>query len=190
MDIPKIAAVGAGYWGKNIVRNLDQLGALACICDSRPKQLLSFKDAYPNARLVAGYDEVLSDPDISGVAIASPAGLHGEMIRQAIEAGKDVYVEKPLCLSEAEGVQLIDMARERGRALMVGHLLHYHEAVIKLKELVKDGVLGKLHYLFSTRLNFGKFRAEENVLWSFAPHDISVILSLTGEMPAEVSASG
>ena len=190
MGIPRIGVIGAGYWGKNIVRNLDQLGALACICDSSSKQLQAYKKTFPHAVLAASYKEVLSNPDISGVAIASPAALHGDMINQALEAGKDVYVEKPLCLSETEGARLISKAREKGLVLMVGHLLHYHEAVIRLKELVREGELGKIYYIFSSRLNLGKFRAEENVLWSFAPHDISVILSLAGEMPDEVSASG
>ncbi len=190
MEIPTTAVAGAGNWGKNIVRNLDRLGALACICDSSPHILEAYRQTYPNARLTQDYQEVLADDSIRSVAIASPAAMHGAMARHALEAGKDVFVEKPLCLSEAEGKALVGLAQKKGAVLMVGHLLHYHGAVMKLKELARSGELGEIYYIFSSRLNLGTFRKEENVVWSFAPHDISVILSLTSAMPDEVSCFG
>jgi len=138
----------------------------------------------------ADYLEVLANPDVDAVALATPAGLHGRMVREALESGKDAYVEKPLCLSEGEAVQLVERARELKRILMVGHLLWYHPAVLKLKSLVSNGDLGRVQYIYSNRLNMGKLRREENVLWSFAPHDVSIVLGILGEEPVRVQASG
>jgi UDP-2-acetamido-3-amino-2,3-dideoxy-glucuronate N-acetyltransferase len=127
---------------------------------------------------------------VRGVAIATPAETHGRLVRQSLEAGKDVLVEKPLCLSSHEGKELVALAAETDRMLMVGHLLWYHPAILKLKELVDAGELGRIQYISSNRLNLGKIRREENILWSFAPHDVSVILGLVGEMPDMVEAWG
>jgi UDP-2-acetamido-3-amino-2,3-dideoxy-glucuronate N-acetyltransferase len=135
-------------------------------------------------------EQVLADSEVAGVAIATPAETHGELVRRALLAGKDVLVEKPLCLSVEEGRQLVALASEKCRVLMVGHLLWYHPAVLKLRELVADGELGRLRYIYSSRLNLGKIRREENILWSFAPHDISVTLALVGEMPNVIQAQG
>jgi UDP-2-acetamido-3-amino-2,3-dideoxy-glucuronate N-acetyltransferase len=190
MRKPAVAAVGAGYWGKNIIRSLHNLGALSCVCDSSEKALEVQRETYVGVRTETDYQAVLDDGKITAVAIASPAARHAEMIRQALEAGKDVYVEKPLCLSESEGASLVALAAGLGRVLMVGHLLHYHDAVVKLKEMISQGELGKIHYIYSNRLNLGKFRSEENALWSFAPHDVSVILGLAGEMPENVFCNG
>jgi UDP-2-acetamido-3-amino-2,3-dideoxy-glucuronate N-acetyltransferase len=190
MKKPAVAAVGAGYWGKNVIRALHKLGALACVCDSSEKALAVQRETYVGVRTETDYRAVLDDGAITAVAIASPAARHAEMIRQALEAGKDVYVEKPLCLSESEGASLVALAAGLGRVLMVGHLLHYHDAVVKLKEMISRGELGKVYYIYSNRLNLGKFRSEENALWSFAPHDVSVILGLAGEMPDNVFTSG
>jgi len=186
----KIAVVGSGYWGKNLVRNFNNLGSLHTICDTNPATLESFAEQYPQVRGVSQYDQVINDPEISGVALATPAPTHAGLARQAMLAGKDVYVEKPLCLSEQEGEELNTLARKENRILMVGHLLWYHPVVLKLKELVDHGELGRIQYIYSNRLNLGKLRREENVLWSFAPHDISVILGLTGEMPESIRAQG
>ncbi|HID98243.1 MAG TPA: oxidoreductase [Thermodesulfobacteriaceae bacterium] len=185
-----IAVIGTGYWGKNLVRNFHSLEALHTICDVNPDTVRDFCAQYPGIQGVAAFSEVLADPDIAGVAISTPAATHGTLIREAILAGKDVYVEKPLCLSEKQGRELNRLARENGCILMVGHLLWYHPVVLKLKELVDQGELGKIRYIYSNRLNLGKLRREENVLWSFAPHDISVILGLTGEMPESIRAQG
>lgn len=187
---PSVAVVGAGYWGKNLVRNMHAHGALAVICDPDPDRLQELGTTYPSARTTASYAEVLKDSGIEGVVIATPAELHAAMVREALLAGKDVYVEKPLCLSMQEGKALVQLAAERQRILMVGHLLWYHPAVLKLKEMIQAGELGRIQYIYSNRLNLGKIRREENILWSFAPHDISVILGLLGEVPAEVQAQG
>ncbi len=185
-----IAVVGTGYWGKNLVRNFYNLGVLNTICDTNPDTLKPFLDQYPGINGVTAFSEVLTDPEIAGVAISTPAATHAFLAREAILAGKDVYVEKPLCLTEREGTELNQLARKRNKILMVGHLLWYHPVVLKLKELVDTGELGRIRYIYSNRLNLGKLRREENVLWSFAPHDISVILGLTGEMPESVRAEG
>ncbi len=186
----KVCVVGAGYWGKNLVRNFYQLGALKSICDADPKAVSALLEQYSDLQAVDTFAACLRDDDIRGIALASPASTHGQMVREALLAGKDVYVEKPLCLSEAEGSELIALAKERDCILMVGHLLWYHPGVLKLKELIKTGVLGRIDYLYSNRLNMGKLRREENVLWSFAPHDVSVILGLLGDMPSSVQAQG
>lgn len=186
----KVAVVGAGYWGKNLVRNFHQLGALKLVVE--PSQAIQERLGldYPGVQFTASYSDALSDPEIKGVAIATPAETHGVLIREAILAGKDVYVEKPLCLSEGEGKDLIRLADEQKRILMIGHLLWYHPALLKLKDMIRQGELGRIRYIYSNRLNMGKLRREENVLWSFAPHDVSVVLGLLDEMPESVHAQG
>jgi UDP-2-acetamido-3-amino-2,3-dideoxy-glucuronate N-acetyltransferase len=186
----RVAVIGAGYWGKNLVRNFHGLGVLDAICDSSGETLARFEESFPLARKASSVGEVLCDPRLHAVAIATPAATHAALARQALLAGKDVYVEKPLCLSEEEGRELNELAADRDAVLMVGHLLWYHPAVLKLKALVDGGKLGRIQYIYSSRLNLGKLRREENVLWSFAPHDISVILGLLGEMPESVQAQG
>jgi len=185
-----IACIGAGYWGKNLVRNFASLGVLHTICDLDREKLKKFQELYPEVELKTNIQEVFQDSDIQGVVVATPAETHFKLVRQALEMGKDVFVEKPLALSVREGEKLVTLSRENGKILMVGHILEYHPGILKLKELVKKGELGKINYVYSNRLNLGKFRKEENILWSFAPHDISVILLLLEEMPQEVSAHG
>ncbi len=187
---PQVAVVGSGYWGKNLVRNMHDLGALGMICESHADTLAALRTQYPSCRLVQAYSEVLRAKDIRGVVIATPAETHAGLVREALLADKDVFVEKPLCLSVTEGQALIALAKTRGRILMVGHLLWYHPAVLKLQELIAAGELGRIQYLYSNRLNLGKIRREENILWSFAPHDISVILGLLKELPESVQALG
>jgi UDP-2-acetamido-3-amino-2,3-dideoxy-glucuronate N-acetyltransferase len=186
----KVAVIGAGYWGKNLVRNFHSLGVLGLIVDPNPTIQERMTQDYPGIKIRDSYTEALSDPDIRGVAIATPAETHGVMIQEAVLAGKDVYVEKPLCLSESEGRTLIQLAAEKKQILMVGHLLWYHPLLLQLKELIRQGELGRIRYIYSNRLNMGKLRREENVLWSFAPHDVSVILGLLEEMPETVQAQG
>jgi len=186
-----IAVVGCGYWGENLVRNFAQLGALHTICDADTNKLDELKSLYPGVNTESDYQQLLENEEIKGVVIATPAVLHYSMAKEALLAGKDTFVEKPLALRVEEGRELVVLAEEKRGILMVGHLLEYHPAVQKLKELVERGELGKIEYIYSNRLNLGKFRSEENILWSFAPHDISVILLLLGgEMPCEVSAHG
>jgi UDP-2-acetamido-3-amino-2,3-dideoxy-glucuronate N-acetyltransferase len=184
-----IAVIGCGYWGKNVVRAFHALGALRTVCDVRPQVLDEAREKY-GVRTCSGIAEVLADRAVEGVAIAAPAAQHYQLVRQALEAGKHVLVEKPLALQLSEGRQLADLADARGRVLMVGHILQYHPAILKLKELISAGELGSIKYIYSSRLNLGKLRAEENILWSFAPHDISAVLYLLEEMPVRVSSQG
>jgi UDP-2-acetamido-3-amino-2,3-dideoxy-glucuronate N-acetyltransferase len=187
---PTIACIGAGHWGTNLIRNFHELNALALICDSDSRRLEGARSRYPDIDCTDSFSSVLADARVSAVAIATPAETHGALVRQALSAGKDVFVEKPLCLSEEEGRSLIALASAQRRILMVGHLLWYHPAILKLKQLIEDGELGRIRYIYSNRLNLGMIRREENILWSFAPHDISVILGLIGEMPDHVEAQG
>ena len=187
---PKVAVIGTGYWGKNLVRNFDQLGALKTIYDPNPVILEKMSAQYPEAASAANFESILSDPEIEGLVVAAPAEKHAELVRGGLLADKDILVEKPLCLSPDEGRQLVDLAAEKKRILMVGHLLWHHPAIKKLKELMHQGALGRIQYIYSNRLNIGKLRREENVLWSFAPHDISLILGLLEEMPEFVQAQG
>jgi UDP-2-acetamido-3-amino-2,3-dideoxy-glucuronate N-acetyltransferase len=186
----KVAVVGAGYWGKNLVRNFYELGALSAVCDARESVEATCKERYADVKFYREYSSVLSDPSITAVALATPAVTHHELAKAALKAGKDVLVEKPLSIDVRHGEELVRLAREKGRILMVGHILRYHPAVLKLQQLVQDGALGKINYVYSHRLNIGKIRTEENILWSFAPHDISVILSLLNEMPNRVTCRG
>ena len=185
-----VAVVGVGYWGKNLVRNFDALGALAALCDSDKSLGESYKKKYPAVKFYSKYSEILADPGISGVALATPAVAHYEMAKAALEADKDILVEKPLAIDVKHGEELVKLAESKNRILMVGHILRYHPAILKLQEIIHVGQLGKINYLYSNRLNIGKIRTEENILWSFAPHDISVMLSLLNEMPSQVSCRG
>ncbi len=187
---PPVAVVGSGYWGKNLVRNFNTLGALSLICDKNETVLDSFKEQYPGVQTCIAYNEIINRTDIRGVAIATPAETHYTLAREALLAGKHVYVEKPLVLNEREGRELIDIAERKNCCLMVGHLLQYHPVFVRLKDMASSGELGRINYIYSHRLNLGKIRREENILWSFAPHDISMILSLAGEEPESVMATG
>lgn len=189
-DKPRIAVVGAGYWGKNLVRNYAELESLAAVCDSNAKALAPFADSYPGAECVTSFQDLVKRKDIDAVAIAAPAEMHFSLAREALLSGKDVFVEKPLALSLSDAYELKDIAEKHDRILMVGHLLQYHPAFIKLKELIRNGELGRIHYIYSNRLSFGKIRREEDILWSFAPHDISMILCLAQEEPEYVMATG
>jgi UDP-2-acetamido-3-amino-2,3-dideoxy-glucuronate N-acetyltransferase len=186
----QIAVAGMGYWGKNLVRNFSELGALSLVCDSNTAVGESLKRDYGTARFCRQFGEVLSDPLIAAVALATPAVSHYEMAKAALEAGKDVYVEKPLAIEVKQGRELVELAESRSRILMVGHILRYHPAIVKLQELIRSGAMGKIQYLYSNRLNIGKIRTEENILWSFAPHDISVMLALLNEHPSRVTCQG
>ncbi len=186
----RIACIGAGPWGRHLVRNFNLLGALAWVCDTSPDRLGEISAAYPHVETTNDVDRVLNDSDVMAVAIATPAETHGALVRRALLAGKDVFVEKPICLSLSEAESLVELAKNKARILMVGHLLWYHPAILALHALVRDGQLGRIQYLYSNRLNLGRVRREENILWSFAPHDISVILGLVGETPTHVAAFG
>jgi predicted dehydrogenase len=186
----KIAVIGCGYWGKNLVRNFNQLGVLHTVCDLTPQGRAAAAAIAPAARIVASIEEVAADPAIAGVVVATPAETHHAVVQQVLQAGKDVFVEKPLALTYEQGAHLVRLAQEGRRILMVGHVLEYHPAVVRLRELIEAGELGKLQYIYSNRVNLGKIRTEENILWSFAPHDIAVILRLMGALPFQVIACG
>lgn len=185
----KVAVIGCGYWGKNLVRNFYELGALAMVCDATPQGRETASRLAPNAAIVSQVDEVFS-ADVQGVVIATPAETHYEIATRALAAGKDVFVEKPLALTYEQGARMVQLAEKQQRILVVGHVLEYHPAIVQLRQLIQSGELGKVHYIYSNRLNLGKIRTEENILWSFAPHDIAVILRLVGALPFEVIACG
>lgn len=184
-----VAVIGAGYWGKNLVRNFYELGSLRYVCDTRQGILTDVENMYA-VNVSTDLNVILSDPQINGIAIAAPAARHFELAKRCLRAGKDVYVEKPLALHVEEGRELVDEAAKAGSILMVGHILEYHPAILELKRLIDSGELGKIQYIYSSRLNLGKLRTEENILWSFAPHDISAILFLLGERPQFIAAQG
>ena len=184
------AVVGCGYWGKNIVRNFHSLGALGMVCDDSESGRKNAKEIAAEIHIEKSIDAALASPDITAIVLATPAETHYRIAKIALEAGKDVFVEKPLCLSDAEGKNLVALAQGKGAILMVGHLLQYHPCVRAIQEMLVNGQLGKLYHITSNRLNLGKIRQEENALWSFAPHDLSVILSMTGnEVPVSVSCT-
>ena len=188
MNQPRIAHVGCGYWGKNLARNFAELGALDAIVDDHRETAELIAEA-TGAR-IATLDEVLADPAIDGVSFATPAETHAALALRALETGKHVYVEKPVALSLGDAEKLIDVAARNDRRLMVGHLLQYHPIFRKMREMVRSDALGELRYLYSNRMSLGKFRIEENVLWSFAPHDVSMILSLVDAECTGVTAQG
>jgi len=185
-----IAVIGCGHWGKNLVRNFYELNSLSAICDVDEKTLKSFKEKYPDLVLYDDHKKLMKNPEVEAVVIATPATSHYSLVKEVLQEDKDVFVEKPIALKYKEGEELVSLAKEKGRILMVGHILEYHPAIVKLKEMIDKGEIGKINYIYSNRLNLGKFRTEENILWSFAPHDISVILYLLNEMPQEVWAHG
>lgn len=187
---PKIAVVGAGYWGRNLIRNFHALGYLAAICDGNELLEASYRKNYPDTKFITDYENILQDNSIDAIVLATPAVMHYSMARDALLADKHIFVEKPLSLKLSEAEDLVRIADQTSKVLMVGHILQYHNAVLKLKELLDDGELGKIEYIYSNRLNIGKIRTEENILWSFAPHDISVILMLLNEMPKDITTSG
>ncbi|HQS83368.1 MAG: oxidoreductase [Alphaproteobacteria bacterium 16-39-46] len=183
----KISVVGCGYWGKNLVRNFSELSVLASVCDTKEELARSAAQTYKVPSL--SLEQVLKS-DVDGIVIAAPAIQHYELALKALNAGKHVFVEKPLSLNVNEAKILCDLSLHLNQHLMVGHLLQYHPAFLELKKIISKGILGQLQYIYSNRLNLGKFRTEENILWSFAPHDISMILGLAGELPETVYATG
>jgi UDP-2-acetamido-3-amino-2,3-dideoxy-glucuronate N-acetyltransferase len=189
-DLPRVAVVGSGMWGINHARVFSELGCLAAICDRDPARLDMLKDRFASVRVSAALSDVLDDPDIAAVILATPAVTHASLATELLEAGKDVLVEKPMALDVSEAEALCDLADREGRVLAVGHVLEYHPAILKLRELVTSGGLGRVRYVYSNRLNFGRIRTEENVLWSFAPHDIAIMLRLLGSSPETITCHG
>lgn len=185
-----IGLIGLGFWGKNILRNLYELGALNKAYDIDAGLIAENKLKYPGVNYVSSLDNILCDNSIKAVFIATPAVTHYDLAKKVLLSGRDVFVEKPVALNIKDGEELVKLAEKENRILMVGHILRYHPAMVKLKEIISSGELGRIQYIYSNRLNIGKFRSEENILWSFAPHDISAILMLLKDEPIKVSAFG
>jgi predicted dehydrogenase len=185
-----IAVVGCGYWGKNLVRNFAELGALHTICDSSPEVLNKIAPLYPNVKKETNIDTVLDNQEIRGVVIALPAVLHYTTAKKALLADKDVFVEKPITSKSSHAQELVELAQKRKSILMVGHLMLYHPAVHILKHHIQSGDLGEIYYLYSTRVNLGQVRSDESALWRLAPHDISLFLYLLDSFPEVISAQG
>jgi predicted dehydrogenase len=190
-DPVRIGVVGLGYWGPNLARNFDQLpgSELAWVSDDSPEQVQRQLHRFPSAR-AGSLDELLADPQLDAVVLATPVATHAELAVRVLEAGKHCFVEKPLAQSAGDAETVVEAARASGRTLMVGHLLEYHPGLEALKRLVDDGELGDVHYIYGNRLNLGKLRSEENALWSLGAHDVSVVLRLAGEEPDECHADG
>jgi predicted dehydrogenase len=188
----RVAVVGSGEWGRNHVRTFAQLrGAnLVSVCDLDEGKLASVRAQHPRVRTTASYDDVIRDVTIDAVVLASYASAHFDQARRALEAGKHVLVEKPMTLQTHEAEELVRVAAHVKRTLMVGHLLLYHPAVIRMHDLVVSHDIGELFYLYSQRLNLGRVRKDENALWSFGPHDVAVALYLFGSEPEVVTAKG
>jgi UDP-2-acetamido-3-amino-2,3-dideoxy-glucuronate N-acetyltransferase len=185
-----VGVVGGGNWGKNLIRNHANLGSLAAICELSQELREAYSQQYQHVDLYENADAMLSNSDIDAVVVATPAITHGALIKKALEAGKHVFVEKPLCLDVEEARSLGAQAEKLGKVLMVGHLLRYHPAFLAIQHAIEEGAIGPLRYIYSNRLNLGQIRREENALWSFAPHDISMILALSGNLPDRVTCDG
>jgi predicted dehydrogenase len=191
-EITNIGVIGLGHWGPNLARNFAALpdAAVTWLCDGNPAALDRQRPGHPSARTTDSIDDLLADDELDAVVIAAPVPAHAALATKVLEAGKHVFVEKPLGATLAETEKLVELADSSGLTVMVGHLLEYHPAVEKLKSLIDDGELGDVRYVYSTRLNLGKLRTDENALWSLGPHDVSVALALIGEEPDDIWARG
>jgi predicted dehydrogenase len=187
-----LAVVGLGYWGPNLARNVDSIAGarLAWCCDADALTRARIEPGFRSTRFTDSLDEVLADPELDGVMLATPVPTHAELAVRVLEAGKHCFVEKPLAQSVAGAERALAAADAAGRLLMVGHLLEYHPGVRRLAEVVQSGGLGTVHYMYTNRLNLGQLRADENALWSLGAHDVSVVLALAGEEPSELDARG
>ena len=193
MAAMRVAAVGFGYWGPNLVRNLARLedAELVALCDASEQNRAKASVTYPDVAVFASIEELLaSDARPEAIVIASSAPTHHSLAKTALEAGLHTFVEKPLTLTSADAAELVRLAGERGRVLMVGHLMLYHAAIEWIRDYIASGELGEVRYVYAQRLNLGKVRTEENAFWSLAPHDVSMVLHLLGEDPTRVSANG
>lgn len=187
-----VGQVGLGQWGPNVLRNLIALPEVRVkvCCDVDEAALRRVAAQYPGLQTTTDYRRLLDDPDVQAIVVTAPSAAHYELARAALLSGRDVFVEKPLALTTAHGRELVALAEAGRRVLMVGHLLLYHPAVARLKQLVDSGELGQVYYIYTSRLNLGQVRRNENAMWSLAPHDISVILHLLAEEPSQVTAQG
>lgn len=188
----KLAIIGCGKWGMNHVRTANAIlkDNLKIVCDYSPNNEQKIKEISPSIKFTSDLNDVLNNPEINAVIIATPAETHYEIGKQCLEHGKNILVEKPITLYSNEAQELIDIAKEKNLKLMVGHVLLFHPAILKIKEMLDSGKIGKLQYIYSNRLNLGTIRSEENILWSFAPHDISVIQFFTENNPVQIFSKG
>lgn len=185
----KIAVVGSGRWGKNHVRNYNELGVLYAVCEASSQKREELRSEYPHIKIYTDFDEMLKDKEISGIVIATPAHTHFGLAKKSLEAGFPTFVEKPLTLEYETSKQLTAIAESNNLPLMVGHILEYHPAVMKMQELVNSGEIGEVKHIRCTRINLGSIRNQENIWWSFAPHDLSIIFSLIDKEPVKINAT-
>jgi predicted dehydrogenase len=186
----RIGVVGLGYWGPNVVRNMSRVADLAWCCDLSAENRERYAPQYPQARFTADFDDLLGDPSVDAIAIASSVPTHHPLGLRALAAGKHVFIEKPLAASVAHARELVAAAETADRRLMVGHLLLFHPALAAVRALIDSGELGDIYYLYGNRVNLGQVRADENALWSLGAHDVAVLLDLIGERPVEAQARG
>jgi UDP-2-acetamido-3-amino-2,3-dideoxy-glucuronate N-acetyltransferase len=189
LEIPYIAQIGIGHWGKNVCRDLNKIGVLKTICETNKDILNNIKTEYPNLQ-ISDWKSILNDTSITAIFITLPAEYHYSFTKEALEYNKDVFVEKPLSLNLNEGEELVKLANFKNKILMVGHVLRYHPCIKKIEEIVKKGEIGNIYYIDCSRKNLGIIRKCENVLWSFAPHDISLVLSLNKSKPKSIKCIG
>lgn len=182
----KIAVIGCGVWGRNIVRNFYNLNVLDTVCDIDEENLKKVTQEYPNVKVTKDFKEIIENPEITGVAVVTPSHMHYRVVKEMLLAGKNVYVEKPISTVAEEAKDLTKLANERGLVLMVGHLLLYHPAVNRLKMLIEEGAIGEVVYAQSDRLNVNYFKNDRSVMWDLAPHDLSMISYVTGKEPKRV----
>ena len=186
MSEQKIAVLGCGIWGRNIVRNFYNLNALGMVCDLDDENLAKVKEQYPDVKTTKDFNDILNNKEITGVVVVTPSHTHYRFVKAMLEAGKHVYVEKPISTVAQEAKDLTDVADEKGLVLMVGHLLLYHPAVNRLKMLIEEGVLGDIVYAQSDRLNVNFFKNDRSVMWDLAPHDVSMMSYVTGKEPVRI----
>jgi predicted dehydrogenase len=185
-----VGQAGLGYWGKNLVRNFDEIAELKWLADARPDVREQFARRYPNTQVTGSFDDLCADPALDAIVIATPVPTHYALAKQALEAGKHVFVEKPPAMRTSEMAELVELAEARNLVLMPGHLLLYHPGVLKVKELIDAGELGDVLCVYGNRVNLGIVRSNENALWSLGVHDLSVILYVLDEDPEFVTAQG
>jgi predicted dehydrogenase len=186
----RIGVVGLGYWGPNVVRNMARVAELAWCCDLSAESRARYAPQYPQARFTENFDDLLNDPALDAIAVASSVPTHHPLGLRALAAGKHVFIEKPLAASVADARDLVAAAEQADRRLMVGHLLLFHPALATVRSLIDSGELGDIYYLYGNRVNLGQVRADENALWSLGAHDVAVLLDLVGERPIEAQARG
>ncbi|MBS5803240.1 MAG: Gfo/Idh/MocA family oxidoreductase [Brachyspira sp.] len=186
MKQQKIAVIGCGVWGRNIVRNFYNLNVLEIVCDLDESNLQKVKEQYPGVKTTNDFNEIIENPEITAVAVVTPSHTHYKVVKAMLEAGKNVYVEKPISTVAQEAKDLTELAHRKGLVLMVGHLLLYHPAVNRLKMLIEEGELGEIVYAQSDRLNVNFFKNDRSVMWDLAPHDVSMMSYVTGKEPVRI----